>query len=216
MISLSKYSNAIAPLAVVLSLTACGDSDSDASGAALERGDARAAGTVDLATAQLALQELTTNVDVTVTGFGSANPAATSASVSASGAAAETTLNMRCAGGGDANVGGYVNVTPLPVFVDVKVAIAYDACITSSGTAIAGDIDFSQTVAAGPGTPLRVETLYQGDVVLTGKVNASCPVDLNVLVDETGRALQIGGSFCGHDASALSVQLNVAPRWSAN
>ncbi|HKU43717.1 MAG TPA: hypothetical protein VJR89_36410, partial [Polyangiales bacterium] len=85
-------------------------------------------------------------------------------------------------------------------------------CSTVTGTAIRGSLEFSQTVAAGPGTPLRIETLYTGDVELTGRINAKCPVDLNVLVDETGRAIQVGGQFCGQDAAALTLQ--VSPRWS--
>jgi hypothetical protein len=85
--------------------------------------------------------------------------------------------------------------------------------VSNTGTTIQGNIEFSQTVAAGAGTPLRVETIYTGDVTFAGKINARCPVDLNVLVDEAGRAVQVQGSFCGQDASALDLQ--ISPRWDA-
>jgi len=83
--------------------------------------------------------------------------------------------------------------------------------VTSRGNVLAGELEFSQTVAAGPGTPLRVETLYQGDVVFSGRIQARCPVDLNVLVDETGRAVEVSGSFCGRAAGMLDLQLT--PHW---
>jgi hypothetical protein len=67
-----------------------------------------------------------------------------------------------------------------------------------------------QTVEAA-NQPLRIETIYQGDVQLTGAVNAHCAVDMNVLVDETGKAVQVQGSFCGQDASTLTLQLQ--PSW---
>jgi len=76
-----------------------------------------------------------------------------------------------------------------------------------------GDIDFSQTVVSTPETPLQIETIYQGDVALTGRVNASCPVDINGVVDETGRAVKVQGSFCNQDASQFNLQ--IAPRWQA-
>jgi hypothetical protein len=228
-----------ATLALGLALVACGSDDGDegvstsapgvsasagGSGvkasapgvsASVDANGARAsAGPVDVATAQLALDELTGNVDTAVTGYGTQNPV----TAPAPGAAAATTpdgpvIAVQCASGGAASVGGYVNVVPVPVLVDVKVAIDYQGCVTQTGTTIAGNIDFSQTVAAGAGTPLRVETLYQGDVTLSGRVNARCPVDLNVLVDETGKAVQVQGKFCGQDASQLNLQ--VQPRWRA-
>jgi hypothetical protein len=102
---------------------------------------------------------------------------------------------------------------PVPVLVDVKLGIAFNNCETDSGTTINGNIDFSQTVVSNPETPLQIETIYQGDVTLAGRVNASCPVDVNVLVDETGRAVKVQGSFCNQDASQLNLQ--IAPRWQA-
>lgn len=224
---ISRKSCSIAAGLTLVLAAACGSDDdddsakvsasADASGVRATAGGTGAsvsAQTVDLATAQLALDELAGNVDTTITGFSAQNPAAPSA-----GSAQPTTASdgpaiaVRCNAGGEASVGGYVNVVPVPVLVDVKVAIDYNACITPTGTTIAGNIEFSQTVAAGPGTPLRVETLYQGDVTMTGRVNVKCPVDLNVLVDEAGQAIQIGGQFCGQDASALKLQ--VSPRWQA-
>ena len=172
------------------------------------------AGPVDVTTAQLALDELSGNVDVSVDGFKTAPPPPDAQpTVDPRGAAQTQTLSVTCASGGAADLDGYVNVVPVPVLVDVKLAIAFNNCETDSGTTINGDIDFSQTVVSTPETPLQIETIYQGDVALTGRVNASCPVDINVLVDETGRAVKVQGSFCNQDASQLN--LNIAPRWQA-
>jgi hypothetical protein len=174
----------------------------------------RGAAAVDPATAQLALRELAGSVDHTVSAFGTSATASSATSVAPNANPPPAgAVSFPCAAGGTANVSGYVNVAPSPVTVDVKVMIAYAACTSGSGTVIAGDIDFSQTVVAGPGAPLRIETLYQGDVVFSGHVNARCPIDLNVLVDETGAAVQVGGTFCGQDASTLDLQ--VSPRWSS-
>jgi hypothetical protein len=153
---------------------------------------------VDAATAQLALTELTTNVDTTVSGVNG----------DASGAA----VSVNCAGGGAASVEGRVNVVPVPTQVDVQVAIDYNGCVSNGGTTLAGAIDFRQSVEAGA-LPVRVQTIYQGDVTFTGKVQAQCTVDLNVLVDEAGKAVSVSGSFCGHDAASLQLQVN--PRWSS-
>lgn len=170
------------------------------------------AGPVDVSTAQLALEELSGNVDVTVDGFKTAPPPPDAQPTGAPGAATQT-LSVTCASGGGADLDGYVNIVPVPVLVDVKVAITFNNCETANGTTINGDIDFSQTVVSTPETPLQIETIYQGDVVMAGRVNASCPVDINVLVDETGRAVKVQGSFCDQDASKLNLQ--VAPRWQA-
>jgi hypothetical protein len=178
------------------------------------QGASATAGAVDAATAQLALDELTGNVDTSVSGFSLQNAAPPSAGAAPRNTPEGPAVAVKCNAGGEASVGGYVNVVPVPVLVDVKVAIDYNACVTPTGTTIAGSLDFSQTVAAGAGTPLRVETLYQGEVTMTGRVNVTCPVDLNVLVDETGQAVQVGGSFCGQNASALKLQ--IMPRWRAN
>jgi hypothetical protein len=183
------------------------------------------AGPVGVQTAQLALDELSGNVDVSVDGFktgaGTAAvpppPGTGAAPVDGApgeaGANAARQLNVACAAGGDAALDGYVNVVPAPVAVDVKVAIGFNNCTTQTGTTIDGDIDFSQTVLTGPETPLQVETIYTGDVSLTGeRVNVSCPVDLNVVVDETGRAVKVAGMFCNEDASQLNLQIQ--PRWA--
>jgi len=187
----------------------------DASGASAS------AGPVDVSTAQLALDELSGNVDVTVDEFGTASvssaasvpppPGADPAVVN--GDTATQNIQVACAEGGEAGVDGYVNVAPAPVLVDVKVSIAFDGCTSATGTTVSGDLEFSQTVVTGPGVPLQVETLYQGDVTLSGRVNVSCPVDINVLVDETGQAVEIGGTFCGQDAAELNLRLR--PRWQA-
>ena len=185
-------------ICLALALAACSDSNDDPDGASV---------TVDAATAQQALTELTSNVDFAVTGLSSQQATAGGQTQ------AQPSIRVACSAGGNVDVGGHVNVTPAPVAVDVQIAITYEGCTTNEGTKIAGDLEFSQTVAAGA-TPLRVETIYQGDVQFSGKVNARCPVDLNVLVDETGKAVTVGGSFCGHDASKLTVQ--VSPLWQAS
>jgi len=238
----SKHQKTSIALAVSLALAACGSDDendtdgvsasapgvsasADASGvrasapgvsaSANGSGASASAGAVDLTTAQLALDELSGSVDTTVTGFAVQNPVPPASGTTPPAAMpARPAIAVTCNAGGTASVGGYVNVVPAPVLVDVKVAIDYAGCSTPNGTAIAGNIDFSQTVAAGAGTPVRVETLYQGEVTLTGRVNAVCAVDLNVLVDELGKTVQVGGTFCGHEASALNVQ--VQPRWRAD
>ncbi|HMI94291.1 MAG TPA: hypothetical protein VK509_23125 [Polyangiales bacterium] len=168
---------------------------------------------LDAETAQLALAELASTVDTSVTGFSSVSTSAgaSAARPNGEGVGAQAAIDVACAGGGGARIAGYVNVVAAPVMVDVDVAIAYAGCVTTGGTTIAGDVDFSQSVAAGAGTPLRVETLYQGEVVFSGRVDARCAVDLNVLVDETGAALEVGGSFCGQSAAELTLQVN--PRW---
>jgi hypothetical protein len=214
MIGTTRHYGLIIGGGLALALAGCSDSDGEISASASANGR-KVSASVDPATAQLALNELSTNVDATITGFSDSRArvgsAATAPSAAAPGAA--STLDVKCVAGGDAAVDGYVNVVPLPVNVDVKVAITYNGCVTNGGTTIEGDIEFSQTVAAGSGTPLRVETIYTGDVVFAGKVNAKCAVDLNVLVDETGKAVQVSGMFCGQDASALNLQ--ISPRWGA-
>jgi hypothetical protein len=125
-------------------------------------------------------------------------------------------MTVNCASGGAANFDGHVHVVPVPVMVDVNVAIDFDRCTTADGTTMAGNVEFVQSVAAaalGAPTPEQVETRYQGHVQCTGKLNASCPVDVHVLVDETGRAVQVSGMFCGQDASQLNLQIK--PSWVA-
>ena len=174
---------------LALAAAGCADSDSNTSSGK----------PVDAATAQLALTEMTTNVDITASGV-------------KSDGTSDGKLEVSCAGGGGASVDGHVNVVPVPTTVDVKLAIDYNGCVSNSGTVMAGTIDFSQTVQAGA-LPVRVQTIYQGDVTFTGKVQAQCTVDLNVLVDETGKAVQVQGSFCGQDAANMNLQ--VSPRWAS-
>lgn len=227
MIHLSKSHGSLLVLGIALSVAACSGDDDDAStmvnapGVSATVGGSGAQVTapgVDVKTAQLALNEVSSNVDATVVGFNSGPPAGASASANASASAkpgagdGDGTINVACLGGGAADADGHVNVVPAPLTVDVKLAISYDGCVTRTGTTIAGDINFSQTVEAA-GQPLRIETIYQGDLQLSGAVNARCAVDMNVLVDEAGKAVQIQGSFCGQDASGLSLQLQ--PSWRA-
>jgi hypothetical protein len=222
-----KYltNHSLITLSVGMSLAACAASADEegvrasAPGVSAEasgEGARASAGPVDAKTAQLALDELSGNVDVTVDGFHtrSVPPPPDAQPTAPPGSQATQDINVACAAGGDAAVDGYVNVQPVPVAVDVKLAIAFNNCATRTGTTINGDIDFSQSVVTGPETPLQIETLYQGDVALAGRVNVSCPVDLNVLVDETGRAVKVQGMFCNQDASALELQLQ--PRWQAS
>jgi hypothetical protein len=198
-------------IALMVAASACSDGDDSDR----DRDTSGESAAVDPATAQLALDELTSNVDITVTGFSTQSTASPAAAGAAGGAApvAQGAIDLACASGGNARVDGYVNVAAAPVMVDVKVAINYDACVTRGGNILAGELEFSQTVAAGPGTPLRVETLYQGDIAFSGRIQARCPVDLNVLVDETGRAVQVNGSFCGQAATMLRLQLT--PHWQS-
>ena len=205
-------------IGIALSIAACGDDDSSVNAAGVSAsvagsGAHASAPGVDVKTAQLALNELTSNVDATVVGFHGGAPAtSSSASSTASGGAGAGTIDVKCAGGGAATADGHVDITPAPLNVDVKLAIAYDGCVTRTGSTLAGNIDFSQTVQAA-NQPLRIETIYQGDVQLSGTIDAHCAVDMHVLVDEAGKAVQIQGSFCGQDASALTLQ--VQPSWQS-
>jgi hypothetical protein len=214
MVRITKQYGLIVGAGIVLALAGCSDSDDDGEiNASASAGGKTVSASVDPATAQLALDELSTNVDTTITGFSDSSVSVGTAAAPAAAPGTASTLSVKCVAGGDAMVDGYVNIVPLPVNVDVKVAITYNGCVSNGGTTIKGDIDFSQTVAAGVGTPLRVETIYTGDVEFAGKLNAKCAVDLNVLVDETGKAIQVSGKFCGQDASALDLQ--ISPRWGA-
>jgi hypothetical protein len=152
---------------------------------------------VDAQTAQAAMNELVSSVDTTVAGY-------------QSGGAGAGTVNLKCNAGGTADVSGHVNVAMNPVSVDVKVAIDYNACQTKNGTTLDGNLDFTQSVVAGK-VPVRVETRYQGDVKLTGKVEADCAVNVSVLVDEAGKTVQVTGDVCGNNAADLD--LTIAPRW---
>ena len=205
-----KHSWIAAGLVIGAAALGCSDEPEDGSTAvSISTAGSGAATKVDVATSQAALTELTGSVDTTVTGYKPATAPPPPGTAAEGG-----TVAVRCVPGGSANVGGRVNVALQPVTVDVNVAIDYEGCVTPTGTSMTGSVDFTQSVVAGPGTPVRVQTTYRGDVVFTGKVNASCAIDLNVLVDEAGRAVQVAGTFCGNDASSLNVQIN--PRWSQN
>lgn len=154
---------------------------------------------VDQSTAQAAASELVQSVDATVTGY--------QRDGDGSGA-----VVVACTGGGEASVSGSVDVSTMPVSVDVQVSIDYQGCKTDTGTTIVGTVDFTQSVVAGK-DPVHVQTKYSGDVVFTGKVEADCPVDISVEVDETGKSVDVQGSFCGHDAKDLDI--HVAPRWKS-
>lgn len=221
------------PFALGLSLAACGanvgneaasinalgaaEAEEPSVSAETYKGGASAnPGVVDVGTAQQALFALTGNIDVLARDFRTAVSSGTAvAADSGSGAGAAQSVDARCAGAGTAAVDGHMNMAPAPVAVDVSLAIAFSGCATLNGTMLDGNIEFSQTLVAGPNatTPMQVETLYVGDVNLSGNVNISCPVDLNVLVDETGRAIQVQGTFCNQDASNLAMQLQ--PLWEA-
>lgn len=105
---------------------------------------------------------------------------------------------------------GHVHVAVDPVAVDVQLAIAYDKCETRDGAALSGNLDFKQSVLAGQ-NPVRVHTVYQGNVVFSGKLQADCAVDVMVLVDEAGKTVRVTGSFCGNDAADLDIA--VMPHW---
>lgn len=153
---------------------------------------------VDQSTAQAAASELVQSVDATVTGYQREGDG--------SGA-----VIVECAAGGQASVSGSVDVSTMPVSVDVQVSIDYQGCATKSGTMIDGSIDFTQSVVAGK-DPVHVQTRYSGDVAFSGKVEADCPVDIAVEVDETGKAVDVTGTFCGQDAKDLDI--HISPRWN--
>jgi hypothetical protein len=204
-------------LGLIISGAACSDSD-DMDGRAsvsVEGEGGHASASVDPAMAQAALNQLTSSVDVTITDFdGATTPAAPPAGTlppPAQAPSAQASVTLNCLAGGNASVGGYVSVVPAPIDVDVNAMITYNKCSTLTGTVIDGTIEFTQSVDSGEGTGLRVETTYTGDVAMSGSVNLRCPVDLNVLVDATGRSMQVEGKFCGQDASELNLQ--VMPRW---
>ncbi len=231
MIHTAKRFGSILAMGLLISASACSDSDDDGVRVEGKIDDAESATKVDPAMAQAALNELTASVDVTITDFGAASPAVPPpAPAAGSGAippaapaadgpgvgsaATQGGLTLNCSAGGNANVGGFVSVVPEPVInVDVNAMITYNNCVTLTGTTLDGTIEFSQSVAAGAGPAVQIETTYTGDVTLRGRVNAHCPVDLNVLVDATGRGVSVGGTFCGEDASELNLQ--IMPRWSA-
>ena len=154
--------------------------------------------TADGPTAQAAANELVSSVDATVTGY------------ERDGGGAGSVI-VECAAGGQASVSGSVDVSTRPVTVDVAVSIEYQACKSSSGTTMEGDIEVVQSVVAGK-DPLHVQTTYSGDVVFTGNIEADCPVDIKVEVDETGKAVDVEGSFCGQDAKDLDI--HISPRWN--
>ena len=187
-----------------------GSSASAGSGASPGSGaKAGAGGAVDADAAQLALGELASTVDATVTGF-SARPAG---DPSATAGGVQGVIDVACLGGGAARVEGRVDVEPAPLMVDVDVRIEYAACASAdrTGSRIDGSLRFTQTVVAGPGAPLRVATRYQGDVSFVGGLQLRCPIDADVLVDESGLAVEVTGEVCGRDAAGLSLQ--IAPHW---
>jgi hypothetical protein len=152
---------------------------------------------VDQTTAQAAASELVSSVDSTLTGY--------QGSSGGSGAIA-----VKCSSGGEASVSGKVDVSTKPVAVDIKVSIDYQGCKSSNGTTMEGTVDVVQSVIAGK-DPVHVKTQYSGNVVFSGKVEANCPVDITVEVDETGKAVNVQGTFCGQDAKSLDI--HVSPRW---
>jgi hypothetical protein len=224
MIFSARPLGSVLALGLIISAAACGDNDDmdERASVSVEGKGGSASASVDPAMAQAALNQLTASVDVTVTDFdGATTPAAPPTGTlpppaeepGVRNAAAQAGVTLNCLAGGSANVGGYVSVLPDPLNVDVNAMIQYNKCSTLTGTTLDGTIEFTQSVDSGEGLGLRVETTYTGDVAMSGTVNVRCPVDLNVLVDSTGRAMQMGGSFCGQDAAELSVQ--VMPRWTA-
>lgn len=152
---------------------------------------------VDPSTAQAAASELVSAVDTSIAGY-EREGGGTGAIV------------VSCAGGGQASVSGLVDVSTQPVAVDIKVSIDYQGCESASGTTMVGNVDVTQSVVAGE-DPVHVKTHYSGDVVFSGKLEAACPVDLTVEVDEAGKSVAVSGTFCGNDAAELDIQLS--PHW---
>jgi len=198
---------------------------------------------MDPGTAQFVLNELTTSTDIALNEFTGTDAAAANGGdgIPANGgegatptippdgqsttnpgaaddtphvtATSRTGVTVPCVAAGTANVGGHVNVGPQPLALDVRAMVLYDRCVTYAGTTLNGNVEISQSLAQNPENPLQVETIYAGDVELHGPVNAKCPVDVNVVTDVKGQSLNVGGTFCGQDASTL--KLEVAPRWAA-
>src|SRR6185312_4485525 len=105
--------------------------------------------------------------------FKSAVDAGPAAAANGGGAGAAQSVTARCAGAGTAAVNGYMSMTPAPTALDIHLTMAFSGCATLSGTMLDGNIEFSQTLVTGAGSaaPMQVETLYVGDVNLSGNVN---------------------------------------------
>jgi hypothetical protein len=222
MIFSARPLGSVIALGLIISAAGCGDSDDmdERADVSIEGTGGQASASIDPAMAQAALNQLTASVDITVTDFdGATTPAAPPAGTPPAPAetpgvrntAAQGGVTLNCLAGGNAIVGGYVSVVPAPINVDVNAMIQYNQCSTLTGTTLNGSIEFTQSIDSGDGPGLRVETTYTGDVAMTGNLNVRCPVDLNVLVDSTGRSMAVDGTFCGRDASELNLQ--IMPRW---
>lgn len=197
---------------------------------------------MDPGTAQFALSELTTSTDIALNEFtgqdaaaangGNGIPATAGENVAPTippggqstspgaadddtpevNAVSQTGVSVPCPAAGNANVGGRVSIGARPAVMDVRATVIYDNCVSYAGTLLNGSVEVSQSLASNPEAPLQIETIYTGDVELSGAtINATCPVDMNVVTDLTGRSVNVGGTFCGQDASTLNLQ--IAPRW---
>jgi hypothetical protein len=151
----------------------------------------------DIATARSGWSELSGEVDGNLDEYRAAGNGAT--------------MELACSGGGMAAVDGAVAVQVVPVRVDVDTDIRYAGCVTARGVQIDGDVHFTQKVAVGGGELVRVQTIYTGDVDFSGAVEASCDVDVQVLVDLDGKLLNVDGAFCGQPAVQLDVE--ITPLW---
>jgi hypothetical protein len=109
-------------------------------------------------------------------------------------------------------VDGLVDVQVSPLRIDVDADIGFDGCGIDSQNRLSGEIHVSQSVAAGEGEAVRVETIYTGTVDFDDDASR-CDVDVQVLVDIDGRLVSVDGTFCGLPATDL--QIAVTPHWRA-
>ena len=153
--------------------------------------------TTDAKTAQAAMSELVSSVDTTMLAY-------------ASKQGGHGSLTVDCASGGKADVSGHVNIVKDPLAVDVNVAIDYQSCKTVKGNTLSGSIDFVEALDKNGSEP-RVAVTYNGDVELSGNINAQCAVNVSVIVDTSAKSVSVTGHACGREASSLSFAIQ--PSW---
>jgi hypothetical protein len=190
-------SRALALCTAALFFPGC-DEDDDPDGVSV---DVKADETLDSAEINERWAALSTGVDTSVESVAGPSDAANGAG------------GFACQGGGTAQVDGLVDVQVSPLRIDVDADIGFDGCGIDSQTRLSGDVHVSQSVAAGAGEAVRVETIYTGSVDFEDDAGGSCDVDVQVLVDIDGRLVSVDGTFCGLPATDL--QIAVTPHWRA-
>jgi hypothetical protein len=190
-------SSALVLCTAVLFFPGC-DEDDDPDGASIE---VKTDETLDSAEINERWAALSTGVDTGVE------------SMAAPGDAANGARAISCQAGGTAQVDGLVDIQASPLRIEVDADVGFDGCGINSQTRLSGDVHVSQSVAAGGGEAVRVETVYTGSVAFEGDEAGSCDVDVRVLVDIDGRLVSVDGTFCGLPATDL--QIAVTPHWRA-